>query len=77
MKEKEDNRLPQRTYQKKELAMLYFPGSQPQTAVKHLMAWIRLCPPLALELERLHYSRSQKYFTPRQADAIIHFLGEP
>lgn len=66
-----------RTYQKQELALLYFPGSQPQTAVKHLMAWIRQCRPLARELEGMHYSGSQKYFTPRQADAIMRYLGEP
>lgn len=34
----EPQRMAIRTYGKSELAMLYFPDSQPHTAVNHLMA---------------------------------------
>ena len=57
-----------RTYGKSELAMLYFPDSQPHTAVNHLMAWIRRCGPLNEELKSQHYVRTAKCFTPRQVE---------
>jgi len=66
-----------RAYTKKELAMKYFPGSLPRTAVNHLMAWIRNCKPLWAELQAMGYQPVSKAFTPRQVKAIIEELGEP
>ena len=42
-----------RMYTKKELALMYFPESQPRTAVNHLMVWIRRCRPLWAELQNM------------------------
>lgn len=70
-------RMAIRTYGKSELAMLYFPDSQPHTAVNHLMAWIRRCGPLSEELKSQHYVRTAKCFTPRQVETILRHLGEP
>ena len=66
-----------RAYTKKELALLYFPSSQPRTAVKHLMAWISRCTDLSQQLYDMGYRLNVKGFTPRQVKAIVDYLGEP
>lgn len=66
-----------RAYTKKELALMYFPDSQPRTAVNHLMAWVRRCTPLREQLDLAGYYKDSKAFTPRQVRAIVDFLGEP
>ena len=48
------------------LALLYFPGSNPRIATRHLMRWINGCPPLMEELSATGYHTSQKVFTSRQ-----------
>ena len=48
------------------LALLYFPGSNPRIATRHLMRWINGCPPLMEELSATGYYTSQKVFTSRQ-----------
>ena len=66
-----------RPYSKKELALLYFPDSQPRTAVNHLMAWIRRCTQLWEQLLSMGYNTTSKGFTPREVHAIVEQLGEP
>jgi hypothetical protein len=66
-----------RAYTKKELALKYFPGCLPRTAVNHLMAWIRNCKPLWAELQSMGYQPVSKSFTPRQVKAIVEQIGEP
>ena len=66
-----------RTYSKKELALLYFPDSNPDAAVKHLMNWVKRCTSLMLELRSRHYVPTSKSFTSHQVAAIVEFLGEP
>ena len=66
-----------RMYTKKELALMYFPESNPRTAVNHLMAWIRLCTPLWDELLKMGYCKTSKSFSPKQVKAIVEYLGEP
>jgi hypothetical protein len=66
-----------RTYSKKELALMYFPDSQPRTAVNHLMAWIRRCTSLWQQLQDMGYQTTCKAFTPREVRAIVNQLGEP
>ena len=66
-----------RSYTKKELSLMYFPDSIPNTAVKHLMGWIKRCTPLMGELQAMGYHTSNKTFTPRQVKAIVEQLGEP
>ena len=66
-----------RPYTKKELALMYFPDSNPRTAVNHLMSWIRRCTPLWNELQQTGYYPTSKAFTPRQVRAIVAQLGEP
>jgi hypothetical protein len=66
-----------RSYTKKELALCYFPGSSPRTAVNHLMSWIHRCTPLWTQLQATGYQPTSKDFTPRQVRAIVEQLGEP
>ncbi len=66
-----------RPYTKKELALLYFPDSLPRTAVNHLMAWIRMNPPLIQALHLNHYRPSCKTLTKPQVKTIVEYLGEP
>jgi hypothetical protein len=66
-----------RAYTKKELSLMYFPNSNPRTAVNHLMAWIRRCTPLWAQLQATGYEANSKSFTPRQVKAIVEELGEP
>ncbi len=66
-----------RAYMKKELALMYFPYSDPHTAVKHLMAWIKRSDTLYKKLTRLGYKPLNKGFTPREVKFIIEELGPP
>ena len=66
-----------RPYTKKELALLYFPDSTPETAVKHLMTMIRRNDMLWDELQEMGYYNRRKTFTPREVKAIYDWLGAP
>ena len=66
-----------RAYTKKERTLMYFPDSSPRTAVNHLMAWVRRCTQLWLQLQATGYNTNSKGFTPRQVRAIVEQLGEP
>ena len=66
-----------RAYSKKELALLYFPDSTPETAVKHLMTMIRRNDMLWDELQEMGYYNRRKTFTPREVKAIFDWLGAP
>ena len=66
-----------RPYTKKELALLYFPDSTPETAVKHLMTMIRSNDMLWDELQEMGYYNRRKTFTPREVQAIFDWIGAP
>ena len=66
-----------RSYSKQELALLYFPDSDPRTASCHLMRWINRNPPLCKQLSNTGYYPHCKFFTTRQVCAILDYLGEP
>ena len=66
-----------RTYTKKKLATMYFPDSNPRTAVNHLMAWIRRDRELHQKLLSMGYTTTCKAFTPREVRTIVDYLGPP
>ncbi|MBR6170106.1 MAG: DUF4248 domain-containing protein [Bacteroidaceae bacterium] len=66
-----------RSYAKSELAMLYFPDSDPHVATNHLNAWIRRCPPLVAALAACYQSKNAKFFSPQAVRHIVEYLGEP
>ena len=66
-----------RAYSKKELALMFFPDSTPETAVKHLKTMIRSNDMLWDELQAMGYNKRRKTFTPREIKAIFDWLGAP
>ena len=55
-----------RSYTKQELALLYFPDSDPDVARAHLMRWIVRCTQLYEQLLKSGYNKSCKEFNPLQ-----------
>ena len=66
-----------RSYTKQELALLYFPDSDPDVARAHLMRWIVRCTQLYEQLQKSGYNKSSKEFNPLQVSYIFFHLGEP
>ena len=66
-----------RSYGKAELALLYQPCSNPDSAVKTLNRWIKGCPQLVDELKKLHYHSRRHTFLIPEVKAIVKHLGEP
>ena len=66
-----------RSYAKSELALLYFPGSDPHVATVRLTGWIRRCPELRERLKGCHSSKFAKFFTAKEVGIIEEYLGSP
>ena len=62
---------------KAELAMLYFPDSEPKVAVNHLMRWIYKCKPLMDDLNKTCYNKQAKFLLAQQVRKVVEYLGEP
>ena len=65
------------SYPKSELALMYFPKSDPHVALNHLNYWIKRCRELNEKLAGCHQSRYAKYFSPKAVQLIVEYLGEP
>ena len=66
-----------RSYAKSELALLYFPNSDPHVATVRLMGWIRRCPELRERLKGCHSSKFAKFFTAKEVGIIEEYIGSP
>ena len=66
-----------RAWGRMELAQAYFPTIGGPSAWRKLCGWIELCKPLSDELARLGYNHRRRTFTPREVEAIFHYIGEP
>lgn len=67
-----------RAYGKSELALCYFPtASTAHAAVNHLMAWINRCKTLQEALVESGYQKTAKFFTPKEVEMIVRYLGVP
>ena len=64
-------------YGRTELAQLYCPDIQPDSAWKKLKGWIEHKPGLTDRLSALGYDGSTRSFTPAQVQAIVDGIGEP
>ena len=60
-----------------ELALRYFPKSNPKSAVTQLRKWIVRCTPLRERLDELYFKKGQRVLTPLQHEAILQDLGDP
>ena len=65
------------SYPKSELALMYFPDSEPHVALNHLNSWIRRCQPLVDALAGCYQSRFAKYYSAQAVRLIMEYLGEP
>ena len=61
-----------RAYGKSELAMMYFPDSSKDAALKRLKNWFRINPRLKTLIKS-----GGKNFTPKQVQQIVDEVGEP
>lgn len=66
-----------KNYTKKELALMFFPDSEPRAAVRHLMSWIKRNKAISDYLAANGHNQFSKYFTSLEVGVIIHNLGEP
>lgn len=62
-----------RVMSKSALAQAYFPQAKRAAAMRTMQRWIARCRPLAQLLTR---SRAH-YWTRREVEAIVEYLGEP
>lgn len=66
-----------KVYSKRELAMLYFPGSNPRTATNRLARWIKRSDELRRRLAEAGYLPANRLLTVRQLRILFEHLGEP
>ena len=66
-----------RSYDKAELALLYFPKSDAKVALYRLNRWIKNIPELTTSLRECHVAKCAKYFSRHQVELIIEYLDEP
>jgi len=66
-----------RSYGKSELAMLYFPKSSPDIALKRLNRWINNIKELKQALADCHIGKNAKCWSRHQVYLITYYLGEP
>ena len=65
------------SYPKSELALMYFPKSDPHVALNHLNYWIKGCRDLVDDLAGCHQSRYAKYYSKEAVKLIVDYLGDP
>ena len=76
--EAEDERAFQfRAYPKHELAWMYFPGVSKSSATRSLRRWITHCSDLNERLLNEGYDAKQRFFSRRQVELIVEYIGFP
>ena len=75
--QQEEKTFQYRCYGKGELAMLYFPNIQQQSAVDRLNEWIDTAPGLRERLVATGMNPRSRYYTPAQVRLIVEVLQEP
>lgn len=66
-----------RTYGKGELASLYMPDVQQQTAVNRFNEWLQQCPGLLQRLRQTGWRTEARKYTPAQVRIITKAFGPP
>ena len=69
---KEEEKFVVRAYGKSELAMIYFPESSKETAMKKFRNWLRINQRL-----RNYINKNARCYTPKQVRIIVEEVGEP
>lgn len=73
----EKTRMEVRCYRKSELAAIYFPDMDRDSAVQKLMRWVKRCTDLLAELTGNGYNPKNRTFSAREVRLIFSYLGEP
>ncbi len=60
-----------------EIAMSYCEVERPANARRRFNYVLRTYPELWDELKKVNYHSRQRYFTPKQYELVVRFLGEP
>lgn len=60
-----------------ETALMFFPESLPQNALRRFRYMLKGDPALWQALQEAHFHSHQRMFTPLQYGILIRFLGEP
>ena len=76
-KQEEEKSFQYRSYGKGELAMLYIPHIQQQSAVDRFNEWIEAAPGLKERLLSTCMNPRSRYYTPAQVRMIVEVLQEP
>lgn len=67
-----------RSYRKQELAMLYFPDADKQSATRSMRRWILQCTNLNQQLMAVTgYNPKRKFYSRREVELIVEYLGLP
>lgn len=67
-----------KSYNKQELATLYFPDAAPRVARRRLRRWISNCPELVARLKACTtQGKNTKHWTRHQVSLIFRYLDEP
>lgn len=64
-------------YSVAEVALLFFPESLPQNALRRFRYLLKGDPALWQALTEARFRSHQRMFTPMQYEIIVRFLGEP
>ena len=76
-KQEEEKSFQYRSYGKGELAMLYIPNVQQQSAVDRFNEWIEAAPGLKERLRSTGMNPRSRHYTPAQVRLIVEVLQEP
>lgn len=66
-----------KSYSKQELALLYFPDSDPSAALKRLKRWINRIPELRDSIRKDSMGEHAKFWSRTQVKQIVAYLDEP
>ena len=76
-KQEEEKSFQYRSYGKGELAMLYIPNVQQQSAVDRFNEWIEAAPGLKERLLSTGMNPRSRHYTPAQVRLIVEVLQDP
>lgn len=66
-----------RSYQKAELAQMYFPMLDARLAMRRLRRWIHENPELEASLSECHVSKNADFYSRKQVSLIVDYFDEP
>ena len=64
-------------YRKCELALMYFPDEDKAGATRCLRRWIVQCTSLNEQLQQEGYNVKRKFYSRREVELIVNYLGLP